>query len=171
MPARTVEQDARQRLGRTLRQTGDDIEQALAVRIPSALAKVNQSILDTEIERTQFEFCILSGDSNDPNRWPEKGWLQGTINYLATNIELAALSENRIARGMQVLEDGIDLRGSHVFWTGCQGVLQRKKETRKWLKKGADFRLNSKRRWRLRRCANRTRFSGLRPVTRCTRTR
>lgn len=107
-PAHTVEQDARQRLGKTLRQTGDSIEQAIAVRIPSALASTRQSKLEDEIQRMELEFCILSGDPEDPDRWPKTGWLQGTADDLAAFIELAALSENRISQGMQILEDGID---------------------------------------------------------------
>ncbi|WP_428102944.1 hypothetical protein [Candidatus Rariloculus sp.] len=107
-PAHTVEKDARQRLGKTLRQTGDRIEQALAVRIPVALATISQNDLEAEIERASLEFCILSGDSENPARWPETGWLDGTVDDLAASIELAALSENRVARGMQILEVGID---------------------------------------------------------------
>ena len=58
-PARTVEQDARQRLGK-IRETGDTIEQAIAVRIPARLASVNQSDLEAEIEKARLEFCVLS---------------------------------------------------------------------------------------------------------------
>ena len=61
-PAHTVEKDACQRLGKTLQQTGDTIEQALAVRIPNALARVSQNDLEAEIERARLEFCVLSGD-------------------------------------------------------------------------------------------------------------
>ena len=107
-PAHTVEQDARKRLGKTLRQTGDSIEQALAVRIPDALASARQNDLEEEIEKARLEFCILSGDPDNPGRWPETGWLEGSVDDLAACIELAALSDNRIARGMQILEDGID---------------------------------------------------------------
>ena len=108
-PAHTVEQDARQRLGKTLRQTGDRIEQALAVRIPHALSIVSQNDLEKEIERARLEFCILrSGDSDNPDRWPETGWLDGGVDDLAVYIELAALSEDQIARGMQILEEGIE---------------------------------------------------------------
>ena len=108
MPARTVEEDARQRLGETLRKTGDTIEQALAVRIPRALAETDQSGLEAEIERATLQFCVLSGNPGNPDRWPETGWLDGTVDHFAGCIELAALSENRVARGMQILEDGID---------------------------------------------------------------
>ena len=74
-PAHTVEADARERLGKTLQETGDSIEQALAVRIPKALASVSQNDLEAEIEKATLEFCILSGNSESPQRWPETGWL------------------------------------------------------------------------------------------------
>ena len=107
-PAHTVEQDARERLGKTLRQTGDSIEQALAVRIPDALASARQNDLEEEIEKAGFELCIFSGNPDNPDLWPETSWLEGSVDDLATCIELAALSDNRIARGLQILEDGID---------------------------------------------------------------
>ena len=113
-PAQTVEQDAIQRLGKVLRATGDIIEQALAVRIPKSLASVTQNILDAEIERASLDFCILSGDPKDADRWPAIGWLHGTVDDLAACIELAALSETRIAHGMQVLEDGIAQAASRL---------------------------------------------------------
>ena len=106
-PARTVEDDARERLGKTLQETGDSIEQALAVRIPKALASANQNDLEAEIEKATLEFCILSGDPESPRRWPATGWLDGNVDDLAACIELAAHSENRIALGMQILEMGI----------------------------------------------------------------
>ena len=107
-PAHTVEQDARERLGRTLRQTEERIEQALAVRIPDGLANVSQNELESEIEKAELKFCIFSGDAEEPDRWPETGWLDGDAGDLAGYIELAALSENRIARGMAILELGIE---------------------------------------------------------------
>ena len=106
-PAHTVEQDACQRLGKSLVQTGDKIEQALAVRIPSDLASVSQNELETITESAIFEFCILSGNPRLPVRWPKTDWFNGTVEDLAVFIELAALSESRIARGMQILEYGI----------------------------------------------------------------
>ena len=106
-PARTVEQDARDRLGKTLRATGDYIEQALAVRIPDVLASVGQNDLEEELDNAELEFCILSGTPADPGRWPETGWLAGSVDDLSACIELAALSEDRVAQGMGILEQGI----------------------------------------------------------------
>ena len=56
IPARSVEQDARQRLGKTLRETGENVEQALAVRIPDALAIASQSNLEEKLEEAGLEF-------------------------------------------------------------------------------------------------------------------
>ena len=110
-PARTVEQDARRRLGKILRETGDSIEQAIALCIPAKLANVNQSDLETEIEKTRLEFCVLSvnpePENPEPIRWPESGWIEGGIDDLAACIELAALSEKRLIQGMRTLELGV----------------------------------------------------------------
>ena len=91
-----------------MRQIGESIEQSLAVRIPDALASASQNDLEEEIEGAELEFSIFSGNSEDSDRWPEIGWLDGSVDELAGCIEHAALSENRIARGMEILELGID---------------------------------------------------------------
>ncbi|MYB34884.1 MAG: hypothetical protein F4X92_07140 [Gammaproteobacteria bacterium] len=106
-PAHTVEADAMDRLGKTLKQNGDNIEQALAVRIPKDIVDVNQGDLQTEIEKATLEYCILSGDAGNPERWPVSGWLKGSIDDLADCVELAAFSEKRAVRGMTILENRI----------------------------------------------------------------
>ena len=110
-PARTVETDARERLGKELRETGDTIEQAIAVRIPAEMATANQSDLEAEIEKARLEFCVISvnPESENPNpiRWPESGWIEGGVDDLAACIELAALSEKRLVEGMRTLELGV----------------------------------------------------------------
>ena len=114
MPARTVESDARGRLGETLSANGRPIEQTIAVRIPRRLRNNRpDDELVAVIGEAVFEFCLLSFDGYDEDgqpktrRWPEKGWIQGGVDDLATCIELTALSENRLAEGLKVLEDGI----------------------------------------------------------------
>ena len=127
-PARTVENDACERLGKTVKEGGGAIEQALAVRIPEHLARVRQSGLEDRIESSTLQFCMLSGDPENPVRWPESGWLEGGVDDLADCIELAALSESRIALGMNILETGIaqaayTLR-DECEWRPAPGVLE-----------------------------------------------
>ena len=106
-PARTVEGDACDRLGQTLLQGGHTIEQSIALRIPANLSTAPQHELERLLEIAELEFCVLSGSSATPDRWPKSGWIKGHIDDLAAVIEHAALSEDRIARGMRILEEGI----------------------------------------------------------------
>ena len=69
-PARTVEQDAVARLGRVLADSGDEIEQCLALRAPDALRHAPQAALDERpFERTQVHLLPYGrqgqGDQGD----------------------------------------------------------------------------------------------------------
>lgn len=57
-PARSVEEDARARLGQVLQLNGDRIEQAIAVRIPKALRQKPQADLKQYIEAAKFHYCM-----------------------------------------------------------------------------------------------------------------
>ena len=110
--APTVEKDAIDRLGKILSEDKKRIEQAIALRLPESLRKVNQGDLELELEKAQFELCIYStrGKKHLPlenRRWPIKGWVRGGIDDLATIIEHTSLSENQIADSMEILDSGI----------------------------------------------------------------
>ena len=109
-PAATVEADARARLGMKMADSGDVVDQAIAVRVPESLRSVDQGVLAQHIAEAPFEYCVLTrrdAEPEDPDRWPEEGWLAGGIDELAGLIEQTALSERRIAEGMAILEDGV----------------------------------------------------------------
>ena len=131
LPAPTVETDARARLGEILAANGLPIEQAIAVNIPAALRERPDAELAGAIEEAQFEFCLFSLKRNNDAgedeiaRWPETGWIPGGVDDLATFMELTALSENRIAEGLKVLEDGISQAAGRLR-EGCpQAPLQK----------------------------------------------
>ena len=111
-PATNVEEnDARPRLGEKL----DDfnsalVEKVIAMRLPTSLRTANQAKLyDLVRAEESYEFCVISEptDDNPLGRWPEKGWIKGGVEELATFIENTALSENQIKRGMNILEKGV----------------------------------------------------------------
>ena len=106
-PARTVEDDARGRLGEVAAETGEAVEQAIAVRVPAALRGSDQSRLPERIATTSFDFCAFLEGADAPIRWPASGWLSGGVDDLASFIERTALSERRIAEGMLILEVGV----------------------------------------------------------------
>ncbi len=108
MPGRTVEDDAKSRLGEMLEADSNPIEQTIAVRIPQQLSVASQGDLSRLIrETTDFHFCVFSAGTKDAIRWPENGWLKGTVKDMAMLIEHASLSENRIASGVRILETGV----------------------------------------------------------------
>ncbi len=109
VPARTVEQDAIDRLGRHLSGSGVTIEQCVAVRVPELLKHVSQHDLDTQTAEATYEFCLYTETvgEDDPSRWPAGGWITGTINDLALLIETASISERIVAQSLDILERGI----------------------------------------------------------------
>ena len=110
-PARTVEAEARRRLGRYLEATDEAIENTVAVRMPQSLRDSRRRLADT-ISDAEFEYCLfsLSGEeprSDDIVRFPVSGWLRGGIDALAGFVEQATLSERLIIKGTLALEHGV----------------------------------------------------------------
>ena len=110
-PARSVELDARSRLGRVFALNGNVIEQSIALRLPSELKVVEGGSLKNAILNAKFDYCLLSCSDTEmliePTRWPSNSWISGGVSDLAIFIEYTSLSENRIAESMTVLEEGI----------------------------------------------------------------
>lgn len=109
LPARDVEEEAIDRLGRKLSDSGVAIEQCVAVRVPDYLKHVPQHDLDTQTAEATYEYCLFSetDGADDPLRWPANGWITGTINDLALLIETASISDRIFAQSLDILEQGI----------------------------------------------------------------
>ena len=93
-PARTVEDDAKNRLGRVLRDTGDILEAVLAVRIPGHLGEGGGD-LGPGILSGQFRWCAFTGsplEGRAVSRWPPSDWLDGGIDDLAGCVEQVSCS-------------------------------------------------------------------------------
>ena len=107
-PARSVEKDARARLGQRLRYNGVLIEQVIAVKVPKDLSRVQQGDLLRHIESAEFHYCTYSGqEAGTAVRWPAEGWLIGSVDDMTSCIENVALSERLLVQGTQILEQSI----------------------------------------------------------------
>lgn len=107
-PATTVEADAAARLGEHLAETGEPIEQVVALRIPETLSHTPQTELSAAISKEQFDYCLLSGiDLDSPARFPSAGWITGDINALANLVESISVSERQLSIAVGVLENGV----------------------------------------------------------------
>ena len=131
-PANTVEEDAKGRLGKFLSETGDRIEQAIAVQIPRKL-RTPQGDLGRRIEEAEFRYCTYSlQEANAIVRWPATGWLTGSVNDLATLVENVSLSERLLVEGTNILEQSIaeaagklrETAGTHTLEKMAQSLHQ-----------------------------------------------
>lgn len=103
-PARTVEADAKARIGQQVRGTGTPIEQALAIRIPVELRDIPLDRLDGEIEKAAFEFAVFTATEEGSERFPATGWSTSGLDGIARAIEISSLSERLIAKSLSVME-------------------------------------------------------------------
>ena len=102
-PARTVDDDARKRLGAKLHGSGKPVEGVLSVVLPKGL-KTGSISLQT-VESAGFRYATHYLNSRgDRVRWPERKWLEGNVDDLADAIEHLSLSERQLAQGTEALE-------------------------------------------------------------------
>ena len=130
VPARTVENDAVARLGASLTDSGDVVEQCIAVRVPGTLQTVAQPDLEAAAAGAAYEFCLFSRtDATGHERWPRCGWLTGTVDDLANLIENAAISERVVARSLDTLETGVRGAATRLLGANLPAVEVRIGET------------------------------------------
>ena len=108
-PGSKVMEDAESRLGMRLALSGKRIEHSIACRLPSVLKLVPQSNLKEELEKSIFEFRILSSESGQEDYiWPENEFCEGNINDLIDCIDVVGLSESLVSRCTKILQEGIE---------------------------------------------------------------
>jgi len=101
-PADKVEEEAVDRLGLILDESGHVIEQVVAVRIPGGLDSMSADDLFTAIAVVEFEYVLLRGTRSKSSRFPTAGWILGTVDDLAGFCE-------RITLNQRLLDDAADL--------------------------------------------------------------
>ena len=106
-PNETGEKQARELyLGKTLRTTGETITSAIAIRLPYRFRNMPRNEIHENLESTKdFAYALLNID--ELHRFPETGWLYGSIADIATAIRIGATPITKIERAAEVLEQGI----------------------------------------------------------------
>lgn len=109
LPAVTVEQEATSRLGETLSQNGQRVLSSVAIRTPRHLRTLSGKKLSTKIEAAQdLEFALFTGESStDFQRWPEAGWLKGSITDLSVIAQAAAVPPKIVEAAADALMLGV----------------------------------------------------------------
>ena len=102
LPAPEAEQDARSRLGLSVTGQSRPVEAAVALRYPDTVrnaADVTQAVADARLS-----YCVLYEDGS---RFPESGWLEGSVTDLADLVRLVSLPEKAVDDAVRTLEKGI----------------------------------------------------------------
>ena len=102
-PAYEAEKDASERLG--LRVNGEvrTVEASVAVRYPQDLATPGNP--QGKLSQSTLSYCVLYEDGS---RFPEAGWLQGSVTDLADLVRLVSVPQKEVEKAADILETGIE---------------------------------------------------------------
>ena len=106
VPARTVEEEARSRLGLEVAVDGRVIEAAIALPYPDAIG--DASDLRAALESARLEYCVFTEGGDDPERFPASGWLEGGVEDLADMVRLVCVPQRAVRKAADTLEEGIE---------------------------------------------------------------
>ncbi len=108
MPARTVEPEAKERLGLELEESGRVIEAAIALRYPEDVAEVND--LTAALKVSRLSYCVFTEGRTEgtAERFPESGWLDGAVEDLADIVRLVSVPQRAVNKAAAKLEKGIE---------------------------------------------------------------
>ena len=106
MPAHTVEVEARSRLGLEVASNGRPIEAVIALRYPEDIREAHD--LHTALSSARLSYCVFTEGNEDVHRFPESGWLDGSIEDLADMVRLVSVPQRAVDRASTALQEGID---------------------------------------------------------------
>ncbi len=110
LPAISVEDDAKSRLGEQISESGQNILSAIAVRLPPRLREAQGQALKEAISAaSDIDFALFTVKNEKTHiRHPNSGWLSGSLFDLSILIQSAALPPVLIDRAANTLEIGVN---------------------------------------------------------------
>ncbi len=106
IPAASVEDDATVRLGLEIESDGRVIEAAIALRYPLAISEVDD--LRAALSESRLSYCVFTEEAGDVSRFPQSGWLSGSVEDLADLARLVSVPQRAVNRATTILQEGID---------------------------------------------------------------
>ncbi len=101
-PAVEVEKDASERLGLRVKGAPRTVEAAIALRYPKTVEDAYD--LRLALVETRLTYCVLHQDGS---RFPESGWLGGSVSDLADIARLVSVPHKTVEQAADTLEQGI----------------------------------------------------------------
>jgi hypothetical protein len=108
-PAISVESEAISRLGSYMSGAERIILSAIAVRLPVQMRTKESTSLLNELEKAaDIEMALYSGsDSSKCSRWPNSGWIIGSVSDLSILVQSASIPPDIIDEAVNQLVDGV----------------------------------------------------------------
>ena len=103
LPGPEAEQDARDRLSMAVVNEPRPIEAAVALKYPANIQEAYD--LGEAIADASLSYCVLYDDGA---RFPQSGWLTGSVTDLADLIRLVSVPSRAVDRAAEALEQGIE---------------------------------------------------------------
>ena len=105
MPAASVETEAKDRLGLETEADGRIIEAAIALRYPDEVGEAQD--LSAALSDARLSYCVFT-ENGGATRFPESGWLDGSVEDLADMVRLVSVPQHAVDRATAILQEGID---------------------------------------------------------------
>ena len=104
-PARSVEAEAKSRLGLEVVDGRRTVEAVIALRYPEAVADSDD--LSAALSGARLSYCVHRDDRSE-SRFPESGWLTGSVSDLADLVRLVSVSQRDVDFAANALQRGIE---------------------------------------------------------------
>ena len=105
MPAASAEPEAKDRLGLETVADGRFIEAAIALRYPHEIGEAHN--LADALSEARLSYCVFT-ENGGASRFPESGWLDGSVEDLADMVRLVSVPQHAVERATAILQEGID---------------------------------------------------------------
>lgn len=105
MPAAGVEAEAKDRLGHKTTAYHRVIEAAIALRYPDEIGDAQD--LSAALSDARLSYCVFT-ENDGASRFPETGWLDGSVEDLADMVRLVSVPQHAVDRATEILQEGID---------------------------------------------------------------
>ncbi len=85
---------------------GRVIEAAIALRYPEDISEAHD--LHAALSSALLSYCVFTESTEDVHRFPESGWLDGSVEDLADMVRLVSVPQRAVDRASTALQEGID---------------------------------------------------------------
>ena len=101
-----VEEKARGRLGLRVVEGKGRIEAAIAMLYPKSVE--DAYALADAVSDANLKYCVFTGAADGSERFPESGWLEGSVSDLADLAQLVSEPQEAVEKAATALQEGIE---------------------------------------------------------------